>query len=124
MHTLVDLDTRRILEFCLADMNNGDAAQLPEPVAEIVADSVSKGAGAGLPDRSRAVTDSRLPGVDAPEDASDAAECGGGCRHSSGAHGQGAGGEGHQRGAAGGRRLRCPVHVLAPEVIRHSQDQG
>ena len=54
MHIPVDVDTRRMLEFCLTDMNGGDAAQLPgllkgllkeyadegaplpEPVAEIV----------------------------------------------------------------------------------------
>ena len=29
MHILVDVDTRRILEFCLTDMNGGNAAQLP-----------------------------------------------------------------------------------------------
>ena len=81
MHKLVDLDTRRILEFCLTDMNGGDAEQLPrlmkgllkeyatmaslpEPVAEIVVDSASEGEAAPLPDRSQILMDRWLPGGD------------------------------------------------------------
>ena len=82
IHILVNLDTRRILEFCLTDMNRGDAAQLPglmkgllkeyvdegaplpEPVAEIVVDSASKEEAAPLPDRSQTLMDRWLPGGD------------------------------------------------------------
>ena len=84
MHILVDVDTRRILEFCLTDMNGGDAAQLPgmmggllkeyagegatlpDPVAEIVVDS-ERGRAAGWPDRSQTLMDRWLPGGDADE---------------------------------------------------------
>ena len=82
MRILVDVDTRRVLEFCLTDMNGGDAAQLPrlmkgllkeyadegaplpEPVAEIVVDSASKGEAAPLLDRSRTLVDRWLPSGD------------------------------------------------------------
>ena len=94
MRILVDVDTRRILEFCLTDMNGGDEAHLPglmkgllkeyaderaplpEPVAEIVVDSASKGEAAPLPDRSKTLMDRRLPGVDpeAPVEAEDDGE--------------------------------------------------
>ncbi|MCE2507704.1 MAG: transposase, partial [Nitrosopumilaceae archaeon] len=94
MHILVDVDTRCILEFCLTDMNGGDAAQLPglmsgllkeyagegatlpEPVADIVIDSAPNAA--GWPDRSRTLMDRWLPGGDAGGEAAgedpDAAE--------------------------------------------------
>ena len=80
MHMLVDLDTRRILEFCLTDMNGGDAAHLPglmkgllkeyadegapllKPVAEIVVNSASEGKAAPLPDRSQTPMNHWLPG--------------------------------------------------------------
>ena len=92
LHILVDLDTRRILEFCLTDMNGGDAAQLPglmnrllkeyanegaplpEPIAEIVVDSEPKGEAAGVQDRSQTLMDRWLPGGDAPEEETDEAE--------------------------------------------------
>ena len=94
MHILVDLDTRRILEFCLTDMNGGDAAQLPrlmkgllkeyadegaplpEPVADIVVGSASERKAAPPPDRSQTLLDRWLPGGDpeAPVEAEDDVE--------------------------------------------------
>ena len=82
MRILVDLDTRRILGFCLTDMNGGDAAQLPtlmkglltecaaegaplpEPVTDIVVGSASERKAAPLPDRSQTLPDRWLPGGD------------------------------------------------------------
>ena len=95
MHMLVDLDTRRILQFCLTDMNGGDAAQLPrlmkgllkdyadegaplpEPVAEIVVDHASKGKAAPPPDCGQTLLDRWLPGGDpeAPAEAEDEYDC-------------------------------------------------
>ena len=81
LHILVDLDTLRILEFRLTDMNGGDAAQLPammsgllreyagdgaplpDPVAELVVDQARE-SGAGRPDPSQTLMDRWLPGGD------------------------------------------------------------
>ena len=97
MHMLVDLDTRRILEFCLTDMNGGDAAQLPtlmkgllkecaakgaplpEPVADIVVGAASERKAAPLPDRNQTLLDRWLPGGD-PEAPAEAEDDGHDCR--------------------------------------------
>ena len=50
-------------------MNGGDAAQLPEPIAEIVVDSESKKEAVDVQDRSQTLTDRRLPGWGAPDEA-------------------------------------------------------
>lgn len=93
MHILVDIDTLRVLEFCLTDMNGGDAAQLPglvggllkeyagegaplpDPVAELVVDQAREG-GAGRPDRSQTLMDRWLPGGDGADGVSGDGESG------------------------------------------------